>query len=148
MTLALSDPSITYLLLGDAAATVTVTDNDHVPVALGWDNDTVSIGETVATVSLTAQVTTTKDKLPETGFAVDLSVASADMGATAGEDYTGVTSNVTFTPADFSAVDIGGQQRYRASRTYEVPIARTTPLTRRTSGSPRPWPTSARPSPT
>ena len=121
VTLALSDPSITYLLLGDAAATVTITDNDHVPVALGWDNDTVSIGETESTVTLTAQVTTTKDKLPETGFAVDLSVASADMGATAGEDYTGLNSNVTLTPADFTAVDIGGQQRYRASRTYDVP---------------------------
>ena len=121
VTLALADPSITYLLLGDAEATVTITDNDHVPVALGWDNDTVSIGETVASVTLTAQVTTTKDKLPETGFAVDLSVASADLGATAGEDYTGLNSNVTFSPADFSAVDIGGQQRYRASRTYDVP---------------------------
>ena len=121
VTLALSDPSITYLLLGDAAATVTITDNDHVPVALGWDNDAVSVGETVASVTLTAQVTTTKDKLPETGFAVDLSVASADLGATAGEDYTGVNSNVTFSPADFSAVDVGGQQRYRASRTYDVP---------------------------
>ena len=124
--LALSDPSLTYLLLGDAEATVTITDNDHVPVALGWDNDTVSVGETVASVSLTAQVTTTKDKLPETGFAVDLSVASADMGATDGEDYTGVNSNVTLTPADFSAVDIGGQQRYRASRTYDVPILHDT----------------------
>ena len=121
VTLALSDPSITYLLLADAEATVTITDNDHVPVALSWDNDAVSVGETVATVTLTAQVTTTKDKMPETGFAVDLSVASADMGATAGEDYTGVNSNVTLTPADFSAVDVGGQQRYRASRTYAVP---------------------------
>ena len=126
VTLALSDPSITYLLLGDAEATVTITDNDHVPVALSWDNDAVSVGETVATVTLTARVTTTKDKLPETGFAVDLSVASADMGATAGEDYTGVNSNVTFSPADFSAVDIGGQQRYRASRTYDVPILHDT----------------------
>ena len=122
VTLALADPSITYLLLGDAAATVTITDNDHVPVALGWDNDTVSIGETVASVTLTAQVTTTKDKLPETGFAVDLSVASADLGATAGDDYTGLNSNVTFSPADFTAVDVGGQQRYRASRTYDAPI--------------------------
>ena len=128
VTLALSDPSLTYLLLGDAEATVTVTitDNDHVPVALGWDNDAVSAGETVGTVTLTAHVTTTKDKMPETGFAVDLSVASADMGATAGEDYTGVNSNVTLTPADFSAVDIGGQQRYRASRTYDVPILHDT----------------------
>ena len=121
VTLALSDPSITYLLLGDAAATVTVTDNDHVPVALSWDNDAVSLDETEASVMLTAQVTTTTDKLPETGFAVELSVASADMGATDGEDYMGVNSNVTLTPADFSAVDVGGQQRYRASRTYDVP---------------------------
>ena len=126
VTLALSNPSLTYLLLGDAQATVTITDNDHVPVALSWDNDAVSAGETAAAVTLTAQVTTTKDKLPETGFAVDLSVASADMGATDGEDYTGVNSNVTLTPADFSAVDIGGQQRYRASRTYDVPILHDT----------------------
>ena len=124
--LALSDPSLTYLLLGDAVATVTITDNDHVPVALGWDNDAVSAGESVATVTLTAQVTTTRDKLPETGFAVDLSVASADMGATAGEDYTGLNSSVTLTPADFTAVDVGGQQRYRASRTYDVPILHDT----------------------
>ena len=121
VTLALSDPSITYLLLGDAAATVTITDNDHVPVALSWDNDAVSLDETEASVMLTARVTTTTDKLPETGFAVDLSVTSADMGATAGEDYTGLNSNVTFTPADFTAVTFGGQQRYRASRTYDVP---------------------------
>ena len=126
VTLALSDPSLTYLLLGDAEATVTITDNDHVPVALSWDNDAISAGESVATVTLTARVTTTKDKLPETGFTVDLSVASADMGATHGEDYTGVNSNVTFSPADFSAVDIGGQQRYRASRTYDVPILHDT----------------------
>ncbi len=121
VALALSDPSITYLLLGDAVATVTITDNDHVPVALSWDNDAVSVDETEASVSLTARVTTTRDKLPEAGFVVDLSVASADLGATAGADYTGVNSNVTFTHADFTAVDIGGQQRYRASRTYDVP---------------------------
>ncbi len=126
VTLALSDPSITYLLLGDAEATVTITDNDHVPVALSWDNDTVSVNESAGTFTLTAQVTTTKDKLPETGFAMDLSVTSADMGATDGEDYTGVNSNVTFTPADFTAVDIGGQQRYRASRTYDVPLLHDT----------------------
>ena len=122
VALALSDPSITYLLLGDAVATVTITDNDHVPVALSWDNDEVSVDETEASVSLTARVTTTRDKLPETGFVVDLSVASADLGATAGADYTGVNSNVTFTHADFTAVTVGAQQRYRASRTYDVPI--------------------------
>ena len=126
VTLALSDPSLTYLLLGDAEATVTITDNDHVPVTLSWDDASITVDEVATTINLTAQVTTTKDKMPETGFAVDLSVASADMGATAGEDYTGVNSNVTLTPADFSAVDIGGQQRYRASRTYDVPILHDT----------------------
>ena len=123
VTLALADPSITYLLLSDAVATVTITDNDHVPVALSWDPAAISIDESETSVSLTARVTTTKDKLPETGFAVDLSVTSADMGATAGADYTGLDSNVTLTPADFTAVTVGGQQRYRASRTYTVPTS-------------------------
>ena len=45
MTLALSDPSITYLLLGDAVATVTIVDNDHVPVTLSWDAPAVTVNE-------------------------------------------------------------------------------------------------------
>ena len=122
MTLALSDPSITYLLLGDAVATVTIVDNDHVPVALSWDDAAVTVNEDASALSMTAQVTTTKNKAPETGFTIALSVASADMGATDGEDYTAVNSNITFTPGDFTAVDVAGQQRYRATRTYDVAI--------------------------
>ena len=122
MTLALSDPSITYLLLGDAVATVTIVDNDHVPVALSWDDAAVTVNEDASALSMTAQVTTTKNKVPETGFTIGLSVASADMGATDGEDYTAVNSNITFTPGDFTAVNVAGQQRYRATRTYDVAI--------------------------
>ena len=122
MTLALSDPSITYLLLGDAVATVTIVDNDHVPVALSWDDAAVTVNEDAGALSMTAQVTTTKNKVPETGFTIALSVASADMGATDGEDYTAVNGNITFTPGDFTAVNVAGQQRYRATRTYDVAI--------------------------
>ena len=122
MTLALSDPSITYLLLGDAVATVTIVDNDHVPVTLSWDAPAVTVNEDASALSMTAQVTTTKNKAPETGFTLGLSVASADMGATDGEDYTAVNSNITFTPGDFTAVNVAGQQRYRATRTYDVAI--------------------------
>ena len=122
MTLALSDPSITYLLLGDAVATVTIVDNDHVPVTLSWDAPAVTVNEDASALSMTAQVTTTKNKAPETGFTLGLSVASADMGATDGEDYTAVNSNITFTPGDFTAVNVAGQERYRATRTYDVAI--------------------------
>ena len=122
MTLALSQPSITYLLLGDAVATVTIVDNDHVPVALSWDPAAVTVNEDAGALSMTAQVTTTKNKAPETGFTIGLSVASAAMGATDGEDYTAVNGNIAFTPGDFTAVDVAGQQRYRATRTYDVAI--------------------------
>ena len=121
-TLALEDTTIPYLSTGNVTATVTITDNDHVPVALSWAGTAPTVNEGAATLMMAAHVTTTKDKAPEIGFTVDLSIASADMGASAGADYTAVNETFTFDPSDFSAVDVGGQQRYRATRTIDVAL--------------------------
>ena len=126
VTLALSDASITYLLLGDAVATVTITDNDHVPVTLSWDDDSITVDEAATTVTLTARVTTETDKAPEPGFAVDLSVASANGTATAGTDYTAVAESYSYTPSDFSRVMVGTVYRYRAEREFEVAVLHDT----------------------
>ena len=126
ITLALSDASITYLLLGDAVATVTITDNDHVPVTLSWDDDSITVDEAATTVTLTARVTTETDKAPEPGFAVDLSVASANGTATAGTDYTAVAESYSYTPSDFSRVMVGTVYRYRAEREFQVAVLHDT----------------------
>ena len=36
VTLAFDDPSAPYLIPGDMTATITIEDNDHVAVTLGW----------------------------------------------------------------------------------------------------------------
>ena len=43
---------------------VTITDNDHVPVTLDWQNATRTVGEGAGTVTLRALAMTTKDKPP------------------------------------------------------------------------------------
>ena len=101
VTLALDDASIDYLSAGNVTATVTITDNDHVPVTLSWDDASITVDEAATTITLTAQVTTETDKAPETGFTVDLSVASANGTATAGTDYNAVTDTYTYSP-DFT----------------------------------------------
>ena len=126
VTLALSDASLTYLLLGDAVATVTITDNDHVPVTLSWDDDSITVDEAATTVTLTARVTTETDKAPEPGFAVNLSVASANGTATVGTDYTAVAESYSYTPSDFSRVMVGTVYRYRAEREFQVAVLHDT----------------------
>ena len=126
VTLALVDASITYLLLGDAVATVTITDNDHVPVTLSWDDDSITVEEADTTVTLTARVTTETDKAPEPGFTVGLSVASADGTATAGTDYTAVADSYSYTPSDFTRVLVDAVYRYRAERAFDVAVLHDT----------------------
>ena len=107
-------------------ATVTITDNDHVPVELSWEDDAISVNESAGTFTLTAQLTTTKDKAPETGFTGGLSVASANGTAVAPGDYAAVSESFSFTPTDFSAVTAGGAQRYRATRAFTFSVVNDT----------------------
>ena len=45
VTLAFDDPSAPYLVPGDMTATITIEDNDHVAVTLGWQQTSVTANE-------------------------------------------------------------------------------------------------------
>ena len=123
VSLAYSGASQPHLLEGTTTANVTIVDNDHVPVTLGWEQTTFSVDENVGAVTLRAVAVTTKDKLPEPGSSFDVSVSTSDGGATQPEDYSQLSDTVTFSRTDFSPATVNGQQRYSATKQFTVLIA-------------------------
>ena len=122
-TLALVNPDIDNLRLGSATTTVTINDDEHVPVMLGWLNDAVSVNEGLPTVTLNAMATTTVDKRPESGFSFQATVSTAPGTADEGVDYTDLSTTVTFERGDFRRATVnGGDRRYRATKRIMVPI--------------------------
>ena len=124
--LAYLTPGLTHLQGGPSTAVVTIKDNEHVPVTLSWDQSFVSVDEHATTVTLQAQATTTSDKMPENGFTVALSAATADNTATQGSDYRPLTSSFSFGQGDFTRTDVGGQFRFQATRDIGVSIINDT----------------------
>ena len=92
------------------------------PITISWDETSVSVDEHAGTVTLQARATTTVDKMPESGFTVDLSATTADGTATQGSDYRSVTSNFSFSQGDFTRADVGGQFRFQATRDINITI--------------------------
>ena len=79
-------------------------------------------------VSLRAIAVTTKDKMPESGFTFDVTVATADGSATQPADYQQLSDTATFNRSDFSLATISGQRRYRAVKTFTVRVTHDTLL--------------------
>ena len=128
-----SDPSLPHLQGGPATATVTITDNDHVPVVLSWEQTAATVEEATSPgstrpVSLSAVAVTTKDKMPESGFSFDVTVATANGSATQPADYQQLSDTATFNRSDFSLATVGGQRRYRAVKTFTVRVTHDTLL--------------------
>ena len=126
-----SDPSLPHLQGGPATATVTITDNDHVPVFLSWEQTAATVEEaaspgTTRPVSLSAVAVTTKDKMPESGFSFDVTVATANGSATQPADYQQLSDTATFNRSDFSLATVSGQRRYRAVKTFTVRVTHDT----------------------
>ena len=117
-----SGPSLPHLQGGPATATVTITDNDFVPVTISWDQSFVSVDEHAMTVTLQARTTTTSDKMPESGFTVALSATTAGDTATEDSDYRRLTNSFSFGQGDFTRTDVGGQFRFQATRDISVTI--------------------------
>ena len=123
VTLRLTNSSLPHLSEGDTVVTITINDNDHVPVELSWEQSSFNVDEDVGTVTLTAQVTTTVDKMPESGFSVRVAVEAVDDSATRNLDFRPLSSTNRFRQSDFARVDTGGgTQRYRATREFSVTI--------------------------
>ena len=125
-TVVYADPTLPHLQGGPASTTVTITDNDHVPVTISWDQSSLSVDEDATTVTLQARATTTSDKMPESGFNVALSATTAGDTATEGQDYRRLNSSFTFRQGDFTRTDVGGQFRYQATRDVGVSIREDT----------------------
>ena len=126
-----SDPSLPHLQGGPDTATVTITDNDHVPVVLSWEQAAATAEEATSPgstnpVSLRAVAITTKDKRPESGFSFDVTVATADGSATQPADYLRLSDTATFSRSDFSLTTVSGQRRYRAVKTFTVFVTHDT----------------------
>ena len=123
VTLRLTNPSLPHLDIEDETVTITINDNDHVPVELSWEQSSFNVDEDVGTVTLTAEVTTTVDKMPESGFSVRVAVEAVDDSATRNLDFRPLSSTNRFRQSDFARVDTGGgTQRYRATRDFSVTI--------------------------
>ena len=125
-TLAFVDSSNPNFETRNAVATVTIGDDEQVGVTLGWNPATVSVNESSSTARLTATATTTSDMRPETGFTFDATVVTSPGTAYDTDDYTHASTTVTFNQADFGAVTVDGNRRYRASKSVTVPIVNDT----------------------
>ena len=125
-TLDYFETGATNLLGGNSVATVTIRDDEQVPVTLGWNPATVAVNEGSSAVRLNATATTTSDKRPEAGFSFDASIATSPGTADATDDYTHVSTTVTFQQSDFRSLTVDGNRRYRATKSVSVPIINDT----------------------
>ena len=122
VTIAYANPGPLHLQGGPATMSVKITDNDFVPVTIGWNDPFWRVPENGKTVTLPAQATTTSDKMPESGFTVALSATTASGTATEGSDYRRLTSSFSFGQGDFTRTNLGGRFRFQATRDVSVSI--------------------------
>ena len=89
-----------------SSAQTLVTDDDHVPVTLEWEETAVTVEEGAGTVNLTAIATTSKDKRPENGSDFNATVTVADGSAIQLDDYSAaVKRHANLQPGHFRAGD-------------------------------------------
>ena len=128
MTLVLShaNPSLRHAVGDVARASVVIKDNDYGPVRLGLERSSPTVAEDGSSVTFTAHVTTETELMPESGFAIDVTVSATGVSAVAGSDFLGLTNTTRFRQSDFSSQMVNGEPRYRASKDYTVTILEDT----------------------
>ncbi len=131
VTLSYSNPSLPHLQGDPDTATVTIADNDHVPVTLGWEETAVTAEEptspgTTTPVILSAMAVTATDKRPESGFTFDFTVNTANGTARQPDDYEQLTATETFDRNDFFQRTVNGQSRWVASADFTVNVEHDT----------------------
>ena len=122
VTLAYADPDPPHLQGGNSTARVTITDDDPVPLVLGWERPEWSVEESDGTVTLKAVATTTINRMPEEGFSFEATVNTSNGRASRDSDYTYLSVTETFLRSDFSSVTFDGQRRYRAEKEFTITI--------------------------
>ena len=121
--LAYATPGEPHLRGGNSTARVSITDDDPVPLALGWERPVWSVEEADGTVTLKAVAITTINRIPEEGFSFEAMVDTRQTGsASQGSDYMAWSVSETFLRSDFSSVTFDGQRRYRAEKEFTITI--------------------------
>ena len=106
---------------------VQIIDNDYVPVTLGWEETAFTAEEptspgTLTPVTLRAVAVTATDKRPESDFAFDFTVNTANGTARQPGDYERLSSMATFDRNDFFQRTVNGQFRWVASADFTVNV--------------------------
>ena len=130
-TLSYSVPSLPHQVGGSQEAIITITDNDHVPVTLGWEQTQFTAEEPTSpslttSVALTATSSTSVDKRPESGFTFDYTVNTRNGSARQPADYQQLSTSATFSRNDYSRTFVNGHYRYVASQTFTVEVEHDT----------------------
>ena len=131
VTLSYSNPGLSHQQGGPDTATVTIADNDHVPVTLGWEETVLTAEEPtspgdITPVTLRAMAVTATGKRPESGFTFDFTVNTANGTARQPDDYAQLSETGTFDQGDFSRTEVDGQFRWVASRAFTVNVEHDT----------------------
>ena len=120
--LAYETPGEPHLRGGNSTARVTITDDDPVPLALGWERPVWSVEEADGLVTLKAVAITTINRMPEEGFSFNAMVNTQNGDARQPDDYSQLSVTETFLRSDFSGVTFDGQRRYRAEKEFTITI--------------------------
>ena len=122
LVLAHANPNLRHTVGQVARANVLIRDNDYGPVRLGLESSSPTVEEDGTSATFTAHVTTEADLMPESGFAIDVTVSATGVSAVAGSDFLGLNTTTRFRQSDFSLQTVNGEPRYRASKEYTVTI--------------------------
>ena len=122
VTMNYQTPGLSHLRGGPQSATITIKDDEHVPVTLSWEQADVTVDEDDGSATLRASAVTTVDKRPEDGFTFDASIYTSNGTASQPGDYTQIDDTITFDRNDFNRTTVNGQPRYREVKSVMVSI--------------------------
>ncbi len=125
LTLTLSNPTGTDVVISDATGTGTITNDDQATVTIA----DVSVNENNGT----ATITVIADNAVDGGFDVDVSTADG-TATTADSDYTAVTSQTltfagTASESETFNITIGGDTKVEADETVSISMSGLSPAT-------------------
>ena len=108
VALSYSNPALPHLRGSSAEATVTINDNDHVPVTLGWEKTELTAEEPTSVGATTAGRPACHGRhfngqAPDSGFTFDFTVSTANGTARQPDDYEGAVETKTFDRATSSS---------------------------------------------
>ncbi|WP_271766333.1 Calx-beta domain-containing protein [Aquimarina algiphila] len=125
LTLTLSNPTGTDVIIGDATGTATITNDDQATVTIA----DVALNENSGTATITVIV----DNAVDGGFDVDVSTADG-TATTADSDYTAVTAQIltfagTAGESETFNITLGGDTKVEADETASISMSGLSPGT-------------------